>query len=122
MKGYAGGRRNARSTLKGRRQAGDPMAAYDLLPPDLRHWLAQAVLPWSARSALRAWRRALLVCNDDAAEARCHLNRIERKQLSRDIIRVWGEQHPDVAGVGRAKPSQRPGPHGGLSARRKTER
>ncbi|WP_260349929.1 DUF6525 family protein, partial [Alloyangia mangrovi] len=43
-----------------RRREGDVMSAYDRLPPELRAWLAQAALPWSPRSALRAWRGALV--------------------------------------------------------------
>jgi hypothetical protein len=35
------------------------MASYDRLPRDLRLWLAEAALPWSARSVLRLWQRAL---------------------------------------------------------------
>ena len=39
---------NCRSSLAARRRTQDPMAAYDRLPPELRGWLAQAALPWSA--------------------------------------------------------------------------
>ncbi len=46
------------TTLPRRRGAGDPMQAYDALPPELRHWPADAVLPWSPRSCRRIWARA----------------------------------------------------------------
>ncbi|WP_328795208.1 DUF6525 family protein [Jannaschia marina] len=77
-------RRNLRSSLRGRPGRGDGMAAYDRLPPDLRVWLAQAALPWSTRSALRAWRRALRRCGGDPVAARDRLDRIERAMLLRD--------------------------------------
>ena len=50
---------NLRSNLRKRRRASVPMQEFDELPPALRVWLHQAVLPWSPRSALRIWRRAL---------------------------------------------------------------
>ncbi|MBZ8117061.1 hypothetical protein KUD11_00200 [Roseovarius sp. LXJ103] len=45
------------TTLKRRRRARDPMRAYDGLPKPLRHWLADAALPWSPASCLRIWNR-----------------------------------------------------------------
>ncbi|MFV0243954.1 MAG: DUF6525 family protein [Qingshengfaniella sp.] len=103
----ARGRTNTRSTLKCRRRVSDPMAAYDRLPMDLRLWLAQAALPWSARSALNVWRRALRVCDGDVAAARLYLQRIEQARLVRDVRRVWGEDHPAALG----QPSAQGGPH-----------
>lgn len=44
--------------LRARQRRGDPMQAYDALPGPLRHWLAQAALPWSPTSAKRIWNRA----------------------------------------------------------------
>ena len=35
-----------------RRRRSCPITQYDRLPPELRHWLAQAALPWSPVSAL----------------------------------------------------------------------
>lgn len=65
-----------------RRREGDVMSAYDRLPPELRAWLAQAALPWSPRSALRAWRGALRRTGcAEAAAAR--LSAIEAGQLAR---------------------------------------
>ncbi|MBD3788436.1 MAG: hypothetical protein IE922_16025, partial [Sphingomonadales bacterium] len=57
-------RRNLSTSLK-RRSRGDPMRAYDALPADLRHWLAQAVLPWSAASVRRVWLKALREARGD---------------------------------------------------------
>lgn len=71
------------TTLKCRRRATDPMAAYDALPPVLRHWLAGAALPWSPQSCRRIWRAARATgASDDAVLAR--LDHAERKTLSRD--------------------------------------
>ncbi|WP_338092597.1 DUF6525 family protein [Salipiger mangrovisoli] len=77
-----GQRRNLGASPSRRRET-DIMAAYDRLPPELRAWLAQAALPWSPRSALRAWRAALRRsgCCKAAAE---RLNAIEARQLARE--------------------------------------
>ncbi|QCO56064.1 hypothetical protein EOK75_10165 [Pseudorhodobacter turbinis] len=88
---------NTRSTLRPRSRNTNPMQDYDRLPPALRCWLAQAVLPWSAQSALRFWEQSLRASRGDVAEAQRALSRIERKRLSRDVRRVWGEAHPAAA-------------------------
>lgn len=88
------GNRNVRSTLKRRTQSCSPMSAYDRLPLDLRNWLAQAALPWSARSAYRLWRKLYRMYDGDIHEVRSELTRIERKRLSRDARQIWGEEHP----------------------------
>ena len=74
-------------------RATDPMSAYDRLPPDLRTWLAEAALPWSAASVLRLWRAALAEtgCPHSARE---RLARAEQRTLSREAARVWGKHHP----------------------------
>jgi hypothetical protein len=79
---------NCRSSLAARRRTQDPMAAYDRLPPELRGWLAQAALPWSARSALRAWQRALQRFSGDTDAAKQHLSRCERSTLTRDRLHM----------------------------------
>ncbi len=66
----------------------DPMAAFDRLPADLRAWLAEAALPWSARPD----------------RARDRMNRAEARSLARDAARVWGPQYPLAADRGRATP------------------
>ncbi|MEM9852044.1 MAG: DUF6525 family protein [Pseudomonadota bacterium] len=74
---------NLATTLRCRRRADDPMALYDRLPPELRHWLNDAKLPWSPRSARAIWlkaRRAGL--SPDEALAR--LERAEARTLARD--------------------------------------
>lgn len=67
--------------LRRRRARGNPMADYDRLPPELRAWLRQAALPWSVRSARRAWAQALGRCGGDPEAARQQLSRIEARQL-----------------------------------------
>ena len=47
------------SSPRARTRRGCAMAAHDRLPPELRAWLIHATLPWSAKSALRLWTRAL---------------------------------------------------------------
>lgn len=64
--------------LKLRRRRGDPMQAYDALPPDLRRWLAQAALPWSPSSCLAIWKKART-----AQDAIDRLERAERAMLAR---------------------------------------
>lgn len=85
-------RRNLVTRLR-RRRAEAPMRAFDRLPAELRGWLAQAALPWSAESALRLWRRALAETGD-AAAARARLDAAEARAIARDGPRVWGVGHP----------------------------
>ncbi|MCC5999429.1 MAG: hypothetical protein JJU19_01005 [Pararhodobacter sp.] len=70
------------------------MPAFDRLPAELRAWLHQAALPWSAASALRLWRQALRDHAGDAQAARDRLSRIEARLIARDARRVWGPTHP----------------------------
>lgn len=66
-----------------RRRSRDPMADFDALPPPLRHWLAQAALPWSPASCLRLWRRACARGLDLPARL-ATLDRAEAKALIRE--------------------------------------
>ncbi len=66
-----------------RRRYEDPMAAYDRLPRELRAWLAEAVLPWSPRSARRAWEKALARAGGNTVRASEVLSEIEARQLGR---------------------------------------
>ncbi|RVV98232.1 hypothetical protein EKE94_10545 [Mesobaculum littorinae] len=77
------------------------MQAYDRLPRRLRLWLSEAALPWSPRSALRAWQSALRQCGGCEDSACRHLSRIEAAQLCRDARAVWAPGHPaqDRAGA-----------------------
>ena len=69
--------------LKCRRRRTDPMAAYDRLPKELRHWVSQADLPWRPESVRRAYFRAMLKTRN-RAKALEELDRIERRLMSQD--------------------------------------
>ncbi|MEL7105906.1 MAG: DUF6525 family protein [Pseudomonadota bacterium] len=74
---------NLATRLKCRRRADDPMAIYDRLPPEVRHWLHGAKLPWSPRSARAIWvkaQRAGLSPEDTLAR----LERAEARTLAKD--------------------------------------
>lgn len=86
-------RNDGNTSLKRRSRRGDPMTSYDQLPPELRLWVAQATLPWSPHSTLRAWRRALRTCGDDVELAKETLKRIERRQVARDARKIWGRNY-----------------------------
>ncbi|MCT8161852.1 DUF6525 family protein [Pseudoruegeria sp. SHC-113] len=77
--------RNLASTLPRRRRSVDPMRAYDALPAELRGWLAEAALPWSAHSAQRIWKQA--VARGGPSEALAALQRAEAAALARDAAR-----------------------------------
>lgn len=59
------------------------MRAYDALPPELRRWMADAVLPWSPQSCARLWEKARRKGLDPEA-ARAVLSRAEARKLSQD--------------------------------------
>lgn len=71
------------SSSRAQWRPGNPMAAHDRLPPDLRRWMIHAALPWSAESALRLWRRALRETGCKAA-ALARMEAAERRTLQRD--------------------------------------
>lgn len=66
-----------------RRRTGDPMAAFDAMPPPLRHWLSQAVLPWSPASCRRLWAKARAQ-GATTATALMLLDRAEANALKRE--------------------------------------
>jgi Family of unknown function (DUF6525) len=72
---------------------GCPMAAYDRLPPDLRQWLADAALPWSPRSVLKVWRRALRRTGDHKSALE-RLKAVEAGTLAQEATAVWGAPYP----------------------------
>ena len=87
-------RNRGATSLRGRRREGDPMAAYDRLPPPLRRWLAEAALPWSPWSAARAWRRATADTGGDAQAALARMDALQARRIARDAAQVWGPTHP----------------------------
>lgn len=66
-----------------RSRSTDPMLAYDRLPPELRAWMAGAALPWSPKSCLGIWRRALRE-GASLEQALQRLNRAEQSALRRE--------------------------------------
>lgn len=98
-------RSNLASSLKRRRFS--PMALHDRLPRELRRWLAQAALPWSAQSALKLWQRALRDARGDTFAAQAALSRIEARLLARDAARVWGAHYPSALKAASAPRDQR---------------
>lgn len=87
---------------RARFRAIDPMSAYDRLPPDLRTWLAEAALPWSAASVLRLWQRAIRETGC-AKAARDRLARAELKTLAREAARVWGSAYPQAQALAKRR-------------------
>ena len=71
------------TTLRRHTRAVDPMRLYDSLPPDLRHWMAEAALPWSPTSCLKLWRKARAE-GASTADALARLNRAEAQMLARE--------------------------------------
>ena len=71
------------TTLRVKRRASDPMKTYDALPEPLRHWLAQAALPWSPSSAKKVWNRARAngCCVEETLKS---LSQAEMRMLARD--------------------------------------
>lgn len=86
------------TSLKRKHRAGNPMEEYDRLPPELRIWLSSAALPWRAGSVKRAFGKALERTGDKDLALR-ELDAIEARLIAKDVLRVWGENHPaqDVA-------------------------
>jgi hypothetical protein len=85
-----------RTSLKLRRRNEDPMRDYDRLPPELRAWLAAAVLPWRPRSVRRAFERAV-ARTKDRSRALEELDRLQDRLVAKDARAVWGDAHPDVS-------------------------
>lgn len=88
-------RANLCSALSRRRRlrpARDQMAEFDRLPADLRRWLAGAALPWSPRSAHRAYLRALAEVKA-SAEALSRLDTLQAARLARDRFGLSAQAH-----------------------------
>ena len=70
-------------SLRRKRRAGDPMAAYDGLPAPVRQWVAQAALPWSPTSVRRIWSKSRAKGLSDE-QALMSLTQAEARTLARD--------------------------------------
>lgn len=71
-----------------RLRAVNPMREHDRLPAEVRQWAIHAALPWSARSLVRVWSRALRETGSKSA-ALARLSAVEAQALARDAERVW---------------------------------
>jgi hypothetical protein len=83
------------TTLKCKRRADNPMREYDRLPTELRAWLSSAVLPWRAKSVLRAYQNAYQRTGNRDLALR-ELDRLQSRLVAKDAQRVWGRQHPSA--------------------------
>lgn len=86
-------RANVNSSLRRRPSR---MTDYDRLPPELRHWLAHAALPWSVTSVRKLWTKAQSASKDPNA-ALAYLSQIEARALDRDAPQIWGASRPTLS-------------------------
>ena len=83
------------TSLKRRRRPGNQMREFDLLPIELRTWLAAAALPWRPSSVRRTYRK-MLSRTKDPARALLELDRVQQRLIAKDAHKVWGEGHPSA--------------------------
>lgn len=84
------------TTLKCRHRPGNAMRDFDALPRELRLWIASAKLPWRAGSVQLAYKRALKRTGDPQ-RALEELDRLQQKNVAKDVRRIWGRDHPEAA-------------------------
>jgi len=85
-----------KTSLKLKLRNEDPMQDFDRLPPELRAWLAAAVLPWRPRSVRRAFDHAVARTRD-RSRALEELDRLQERLVAKDVGRVWGQNHPHAS-------------------------
>lgn len=86
--------KNLNTALKRRKRNSCAMQEFDALPPELRMWLHSAQLPWSARSVLRLWNKALKETQGAPDLALAQLTAQETRLIKKDAPRVWGASYP----------------------------
>ena len=86
------------TSLKCKRRNENSMLEFDQLPRELRGWIVSADLPWRAKSGRKAFDRALSQTGS-REKALEELSRLQRRLISKDATKVWGEKHPDASGV-----------------------
>lgn len=86
--------KNLRTSLRKNRRSAQPMAEFDRLPCELRKWLASADLPWSAKSTLRLWNKALSKHNGNRDAALDYLTHCQVSKMKKDAPEVWGASYP----------------------------
>lgn len=72
------------------------MQEFDRLPAELRSWLSTAILPWRARSVLRAYERAVARTGNTVLALQ-ELDRLEQSKIAKDAALIWGPAHPAAA-------------------------
>jgi len=75
------------TTLKGKRKSRHPMNDFDALPPELRKWVSEAILPWSAHSVQKSFRKAIAKTGDPQLALE-ELDRIQSQLIERDKSRL----------------------------------
>ncbi|MEM6635599.1 MAG: DUF6525 family protein [Pseudomonadota bacterium] len=78
-----GFRNLGQTSLRRKRRASDPMAAFDALPAPIRRWMSQAALPWSPASVRRIWSKSRAK-GLSPEEALVCLSEAEARTLARD--------------------------------------
>jgi len=73
------------------------MRDFHRLPPELRAWLAAALLQWRPRSVRRVFDKALAETRDRAF-ALSRLTPLQDRLVARDAAAVWRPDHPAVRG------------------------
>ena len=86
-------RNRGKTSLKTKRRNENPMREYDRLSPELRQWVASAMLPWRAKSVQRAFDRAVARtgCTDLALQ---ELDALQQRRVAKDARVIWGDSHP----------------------------
>lgn len=59
------------------------MADYDALPAEVRHWLAEAALPWSPQSVRKLWQKALRQTGGQTEAALAFLTSCETRAIKK---------------------------------------
>lgn len=90
------GTNRGQTSLKRRRRNEDKMRDFDRLSPELRLWLASAVLPWRPKSVQRAFAKAYNKTGD-AAAALNELDQMQNRLIAKDARKIWGAEHPIAA-------------------------
>lgn len=75
------------------RRAKNPMRDFDRLPPDLRHWVAGAMLPWRAATVRTAYEKAM-ARTGDSKRALEELDALQARLVAKDASRIWGNAYP----------------------------
>ena len=84
------------TTLKRKRRRSDPMREYDNLQPELRLWLAAAILPWRPRSVRRTFDKVMARTRDTTCALE-ELDRLQARLIAKDARKLWGPHHPCAA-------------------------